>query len=58
MHLAVGILRVPEGLDYSALIEEEDQITQQQLLDFKKEKSMVRNQSEGQLSQGNFINPF
>ena len=52
MHLAVGILRVPEGLDYSTLIEEEDQLTPQQLLDIKKEKTIVRNQSESQLSQG------
>lgn len=52
MHFAVGILRVPEGLDYSSLIEEEDQLTPQQLLDIKKEKSIVRNQSESQLSQG------
>ncbi|CAG7838637.1 unnamed protein product [Allacma fusca] len=52
MHLAVGILRVQEGLDYSSLIEEEDQMTPQQLLDIKKEKGNIpRNQSESQLSQ-------
>jgi hypothetical protein len=55
MYLSVGILRVPEGLDYSHVIEEEDQMTPQQLIDIKKnnkEKDIVRNQSEGQLSQG------
>lgn len=55
MYLAVGILRVQEGLDYTGVIEEEDQVTPQQLLlDMKKdkEKGIVRNQSEGQLSHG------
>ena len=52
MHLAVGILRTPEGLDYSTIIEEEDQITPEKLQEIKKEKEIPRNQSESQLSQG------
>lgn len=55
MHLAVGILRVQEGLDYTGVVEEEDQLTPQQLvLDMKKdkEKGIARNQSESQLSHG------
>lgn len=52
MHLAVGILRAPEGLDYSNVIEEEGQLTPQQLQEIKKEKEIPRNQSESQLSQG------
>ncbi|XP_021952830.1 solute carrier family 12 member 3 [Folsomia candida] len=51
MHLAVGILRAPEGLDYSNVIEEEGQLTPQQLQEIKKEKEIPRNQSESQLSQ-------
>lgn len=55
MYLAVGILRVQEGLDYTGVIEEEDQVTPQQLLlelKKEKEKGIVRNQSESQLSHG------
>lgn len=55
MHLAVGILRTPEGLDYSNVIEDEDQLTPQQLQEIKKEKDIPRNQSESQLSQGTFF---
>ncbi|ODM98387.1 Bumetanide-sensitive sodium-(potassium)-chloride cotransporter [Orchesella cincta] len=54
MYLGVAILRVQEGLDYTGVIEDEDQATPQQiLLDMKKdkEKGIVRNQSESQLSQ-------
>jgi solute carrier family 12 sodium/potassium/chloride transporter 2 len=50
MHLAVGILRVQEGLDYTNLIEEEGTISAQELLELRKEKTMIRNQSDGQLS--------
>ena len=51
MHLAVGILRVQEGLDYSNVIEEEDQINTQQLLEGRRE--ITREISmESQLSQG------
>ncbi len=55
MHLAVGILRIPDGLDYSNVIEDEDQMTPQQLQEIKKEKEIPRNQSESQLSQGEYI---
>lgn len=51
MHLAVAILRVQEGLDYSGFIEE-DQFQAEKLLEVKKKSGIPRNQSEGQLSQG------
>lgn len=51
MHLAVGILRVPEGLDYSSIVEEEDQMQSQQMLDImNKERTLRRNVSDSQLS--------
>jgi len=53
MHFAVAILRVPEGLDYSDQIEEEDQLrSSAPLLDVKTESGIPRNQSESQFSQG------
>lgn len=55
MHLAVGILRTPEKLDYSTIIEEKDKITLEKLQEIKKENKIPRNQSERQLSQGKFI---
>jgi len=52
MHLSVGILRTQDGLDFSNVIEEEDQMTPQQLMqEAKKEKEIPRNLSESQLSQ-------
>ena len=55
MHLSVGILRTQDGMDFSSVIEEEDQMTPQQLMqEAKKEKEIPRNQSESQLSQGTF----
>ena len=56
MHLAVGILRVQEGLDYSNLIEDEDQVNPQQLLEVRSNNIIPRNQSESQLSQGIYLN--
>ena len=47
MHLAVGILRVPEGLDYSNIIEEEDQQQSQQLLDVMNRESRLRRNISG-----------
>jgi len=57
MHLAVGILRVPGGCDYSNIIQEEGQMTIEQLTS-KIQKPIPRNKSEGQLSQGMRFNFF
>ncbi|KAG8238092.1 hypothetical protein J437_LFUL012199 [Ladona fulva] len=51
-YLAVGILRVQEGLDYSNVIEDEEVIPLQSLENKDAEEKLRRNQSAGQLSQG------
>lgn len=59
MHLAVGIFRVQEGLDYTGVIVEENQLTAQQMLvnmTKAKERDNPRQRldSEGKLSDGKF----
>ncbi len=59
--MAVGILRTSEGfLDYSNVIHDEGQMTPQQLQQeinkgkyVEKKQEMPRNESDGQISQGN-----
>ncbi len=54
MYLAVGILRVPEGLDYTGVIDVEDQLTPpQNPVELKREgENDIVEQSESQLSNG------
>lgn len=59
MHLAVGILRVQEGLDYTGVIEEEDQKMEAPVTRASEsEKEIVtvsEDQSDNQLSNGKRI---
>lgn len=62
MHLAVGILRLQNGLDYSHIIQldEDGQINEQSMLNSTRTRnnsteSLPRNQSYTQMSQGKFI---